>query len=345
MRTMRQLQFLEPNSFEWQEVASPRIANGKQAIIKPLAVARCDLDLYIANGAYPMKGPFGFGHEIAGEVVEIGDRVRSVAPGHKVIVPFQINCGACGMCRRGFTNACESVPPFSAYGLAPSSGKDWGGGLSDCVLVPFADAMLVPIPLGVSLPAAAVLSDNASDGYRVISDALRNNPEGDILVVGGLGQSVGLFAVAYGKALKARSVSYTDFANERLKVAADLGAMVRNVDYKSAELDKQYEIVIDASATSDGLVYALRSTKACGECISISNPVDGHVELPLREMYMKGASWNISRVHARGALENALACVSCGDMDPTKIISNIAKFEDAPNLLPMNSIKPLFLRD
>jgi hypothetical protein len=47
---MRQLTFLSPGKFEWQDVAAPRIADPHHAIVRPLAVARCDLDLYIAIG-------------------------------------------------------------------------------------------------------------------------------------------------------------------------------------------------------------------------------------------------------------------------------------------------------
>ncbi|MCF6275500.1 MAG: alcohol dehydrogenase catalytic domain-containing protein [Robiginitomaculum sp.] len=342
---MQQLQFIAPRKFEWQEVKSPQISNDKEALVKPLAVSRCDLDLYIANGAYPLKGSFAFGHEIAGEVIAIGDGVKNVIPGTRVIVPFQINCGECGMCRNGLTNACENVPKFSAYGLAPSSGKDWGGGFSDLISVPFADAMLVPIPSGVSLTAAAALSDNVVDGYRTVADTLHLKPDGNILVVGGLGQSVALFAVAFAKALGNANVDYHDNHQARLKTATSLGAKVRHTDYASSATDKQYEIVIDASATTAGLLYALKSTKACGVCVSISHPVDTKPELPLQDMYMKGVNWTLSRVHARGSLDKALGCVTCGKVDPDAIISTVASFQQAPDLLPENSIKTVFVRD
>ena len=78
---MRQLTFVEPRTFEWREVDAPRIEASVQAVVRPLAVTRCDLDLYIATGLFPMEGPFAFGHEIAGEVVDIGDDVTSVAAG------------------------------------------------------------------------------------------------------------------------------------------------------------------------------------------------------------------------------------------------------------------------
>ena len=210
--SMQQFTFVAPHKFEWREVPTPQIEADNQAIVRPLAVTRCDLDLYIASGAYKVKsGEFAFGHEIAGEVVEVGDQVVGFKPGDRVVVPFQINCGTCDNCLRGYTNACQSVPAYSAYGLAPSSGKDWGGGLSDFVLVPYADAMLVKIPEGVSLSVAAAISDNASDGFRTVAEPLLKHPGSDVLIVGGLGQSIGFFAIQAAKTLNAGRVVYTDY--------------------------------------------------------------------------------------------------------------------------------------
>jgi threonine dehydrogenase-like Zn-dependent dehydrogenase len=87
---MRQLAFLKPGQFEWHDVAAPRIESPRQAIVRPTAVARCDLDLYIATGLVPFAGPIAFGHESIGEVIDAGDATGFV-PGDIVAVPFQIS--------------------------------------------------------------------------------------------------------------------------------------------------------------------------------------------------------------------------------------------------------------
>ena len=97
----------------------------------------------------PVANPFPFGHECVGEVTEVGDSVKSVKPGDLVSVPFQISCGECAACRAGRSGNCESVPRLSMYGL-PVGPQSYGGFASDAVNVPYADAMLVPIPEGVS---------------------------------------------------------------------------------------------------------------------------------------------------------------------------------------------------
>lgn len=151
---MRQLTFIKPGVFEWHDVPEPRIGSDRDAIVRPLTVARCDLDLYIAAGVVNYRGPFAFGHETIAEVVHAGPRA-GVAPGTKVVVPFQLSCGACDNCRRGWTNSCSAFPFGAAYGLKPTSGTEFGGALSDLMRVPFADHMLVALPDGVDPISAA----------------------------------------------------------------------------------------------------------------------------------------------------------------------------------------------
>lgn len=55
--TMPRLTFVEAGRLEWREVPCPRIEGPGQALVRPLAVTRCDLDLYIATGLYPIRGP------------------------------------------------------------------------------------------------------------------------------------------------------------------------------------------------------------------------------------------------------------------------------------------------
>ena len=110
-----------------------------------MAVACCDLDVAVAEGRLPMPPGHAVGHEGVAEVVAVGDAVREVKVGDRVIVPFQISCGDCPACRRGVTGSCASLPLMAMYGMAPLAGLDGGGFMADLVLVPYADAMLVPV--------------------------------------------------------------------------------------------------------------------------------------------------------------------------------------------------------
>src|SRR5688572_24169083 len=135
---MRELTFVEPGKVEFREKPSPKIEGSRQAIVRPLAVSRCDLDFVFARGKAPVAGPFALGHECIAEVLAIGDAVDTVSIGDRVVVPFQISCGTCARCRRGQTGSCMAVPKLAAYGLGPLSGTEYGGALSDVLRVPFA---------------------------------------------------------------------------------------------------------------------------------------------------------------------------------------------------------------
>src|SRR5262245_30505567 len=141
---MDQLVLVEPGRAEWTSVAEPVLEGDLDALVRPVAVATCDLDTGINAGAFPLPLPYALGHEFVAEVLAVGSEVRTVAVGDVVCVPFQINCGTCARCRRGLTNSCTSVPRGAAYGLGEIGGTQWGGAMADVTRVPYADAMLLP---------------------------------------------------------------------------------------------------------------------------------------------------------------------------------------------------------
>src|SRR5271167_2546034 len=104
---MEQLTYLGPGELAWQEVAAPQPDSDRAALVRPLAVATCDLDALIISGQSPFPAPFPIGHECVAEVIDVGDAVRAVKPGQRVSVPFQISCGDCAACRRGRTGSCQ----------------------------------------------------------------------------------------------------------------------------------------------------------------------------------------------------------------------------------------------
>jgi len=195
------LVFRGPMDLAWEEVPTPELTDPRDALVRPLAVARCDLDPAIALGLYPMPAPFVMGHETVGEVVAVGSDVGTVAVGDRVIVPFQLSCTECAACRRGHTNACERVAPGTAFGLGPHGGVDLGGALAELVRVPWADVMLLALPPGLDPVIAAGIPDNVADGYRCVAGPLAEHPGAPVLVVGGLAPSVGLHAVMVALAL------------------------------------------------------------------------------------------------------------------------------------------------
>ena len=343
---MRSLMFESPGELHWREVPDARVEHDRDVVVRPLAVARCDLDLPIALGLYPMPSPFPMGHELVGEVVDRGDDAGDWQPGDRVVVPFQISCGTCGSCRAGHTNACQSVPPGAAIGLGPAGGETFGGALSDLVRVPYADFTLLALPDGISPVAASGVPDNVADGFRCVAGPLADRPGEAVLVVGGLAASVGLYAVMAAVALGSERVVYVDDSPARLERAAQLGAEVRPVtgdDWGQALGSDRFAITVDAHVLDAGRNLALTGAAPCGTCTSVSGGAGRTAELPLRTMYSKGLTYEVGRVHARATAPAVLDLVTSGRLDPAAVIDAVIPFDDAPEAMRDPRMKIVFV--
>ena len=326
---MRELTFVEPLRVELRERPAPTLESDAAAIVRPIATSRCDLDLPIAQGLAPVQGPFALGHECVAEVLEVGSAVRSVAPGDRVVVPFQIRCGTCARCRKNQGAWCTGVPKLAAYGLAPLCGKEYGGAASDLLAVPFADAMLVKLPAGIDPIAAAALGDNAADGHRCVAEALAAEPGERVLVAGGGGASVGLYAVAAAKACGAGEIVYVDTSEERGAIATRLGARFVCARYAPDLRVGRFPITVDATARPEGIRFCIASTDGGGVCTSVG-VYFAEVSFDLLGMYTRGIRFVTSRPDVRRELEPALALVERGLYDLASIVTTVVDISDAP---------------
>jgi alcohol dehydrogenase len=323
---MQQLTFLEAGKVEWRDVPAPALEGDGQAIVRPLAVATCDLDTALMHGRAPYRGPFGLGHEGVAEVVDVGDSVGALEPGQRVSISFQIFCGDCTACREGRTASCEATPPMAMYGL--TIGGDWGGFLSDAVRVPYAEAMLFPLPEGVDVAAAASASDNMPDAWRTVGPQLEQHPGAEVLVAGGAG-SIGVYAAGMAVVLGAGRVVYADPDQKRRAVAESYGA--ETVDAYPERLGP-FPVTVDASASHDGLGLALRSTAPDGICTSTGIYFEQQTPVPLLEMYTKGITFQTGRVHAGPAIPHVLELIA-GGWDPAPVTNRVASWDDAADAL------------
>lgn len=184
-----------------EEVTDPVIEQPTDAIIKVTSSAICGSDLHL----YELLGPFIdrgdiLGHEPMGTVVEIGSDVAELAVGDRVVIPFNIACGHCFMCRHGLQSQCETtqVREYGSGAALFGYTKLYGqipGGQAEYLRVPFADYNHIRV--GVDLP---------DDRYLYLSDILptawqgveyAHVPEGGTLAVMGLGP-VGQFVSRIG---------------------------------------------------------------------------------------------------------------------------------------------------
>jgi len=331
MPSMRELTFVAPGVIEFREKPAPVLDGADQALVRPIAVARCDLDFVFASGKAPAAGPFALGHESIAEVLEVGDAVTGVRPGDRVIVPFQISCGECARCRAGRTGSCAVAPKLAAFGLANLSGVEFGGAISDALRVPYADAMLVGLPKELDPVVVAALGDNAVDGFRTVREALARTPGERVLVAGGGAPSVALYAVAAARALGASEVVYVDPSPERTAIAERLGAVaVREKCTPELRLGR-FPITVDCVGRPEGIRFCLASTDVEGTCIGASVYFD-EVPFPLLQLYTRGIRFVTGRANARQDLPAALALVASGAFDLAPIVTTVVQWEHAPEV-------------
>ncbi|APR82100.1 Alcohol dehydrogenase [Minicystis rosea] len=341
---MKTLTFVEAGKIAFHEREAPSLGGPGEALVRPLAVSRCDLDFVFARGKAPIAGPFALGHECVAEVVEVGPEVTSVAAGDRVIVPFQVSCGACARCRKGRTSSCLSVPKLASYGLGPlSSGEIYGGAIADMIRVPFADAMLVKLDPRLSPIAAAALADNAVDGFRTVRDALAREPGSPVLVAAGGAPSIALYAVSAARALGASEVVYVDPSAQGAEIAAALGARVVREKATSSLRIGRFPITVDATGRAEGLRFCLSSTDAWGECTSIGIYFQD-VAMPLFDMYTRGIRFVTGRVDARAMLPEALALAAEGSFAIEPIVTKVVGWEEAPSAWVEPAVKLVVAR-
>jgi len=182
----------------------------------------CHSDLHLWEGGYDtgdgfmkvtdrgVKFPVTPGHEVVGNIEDVGDSVEGVNIGDLVLVYPWIGCGECPTCKKGDTNLCESPRSLGVF-------QD--GGYAEYVLVP--DAKFLAKIDNLDPDAAASLACSGLTAFTAVKKALTNSPE-NILIVGAGG--LGLMGVQIASALTKANIICADLDDEKLESAKKLGA-------------------------------------------------------------------------------------------------------------------------
>ncbi|MCA0154684.1 alcohol dehydrogenase catalytic domain-containing protein [Tsukamurella sp. M9C] len=337
--TMRALVASPGGRMRWRDVPAPPPPGPGAAVVRPIAVASCDLDRAMALGSTPFPLPFHFGHECVAEVVDVGEGVTTVRPGDRVVVPFQISCGACRSCAAGLTANCLRVPPISMYGFGVVGGH-WGGALSDLLTVPFADGMLVPLPDGVDPVAAASVADNVVDCYRGVAPhlpgLLARDPDADVLILSEIGRrppisaSVALYAGLTALALGARRVHLIDRRAHVRRHAAGLGLLAH--EPSAVRSLPPADLVVDSTGDRRGAGLAIRRTAPDGTCVSLSS-LSRSSPIPTALMYGRNVRYELGRSHARAHIPAVLELLRTGALRPQDVITHTGPLDRADRIV------------
>lgn len=223
-----------------ENVPDPKILNPRDAIVRITTTAICGSDLHLYDGMIPALSPGDIlGHEFMGEVVEVGQEVRNLKAGDRVVVPFTISCGNCFFCKEQLWSLCDNSNPnawiaekmygYSGGGLFGYSHiyGGYAGGQAQYVRVPFADVGPIKIESDLRDEQVIFLSDIFPTGYMAAENC--NIRPGDTIAVWGCGP-VGQFAIRSAFLLGAERVIAMDRFPERLLMAEAGGAEVVNYE-------------------------------------------------------------------------------------------------------------------
>ncbi|MDQ0076227.1 formaldehyde dehydrogenase, glutathione-independent [Arthrobacter oryzae] len=194
-------------------------------ILKTVATNICGSDQHMVRGRTTAPPDLVLGHEITGEVVEVGPDVEFIKVGDICSVPFNIACGRCRNCKERKTGICLNVNPDrpgSAYGYVDMGG--WVGGQANYVLVPYADWNLLKFPdkdqALEKILDLAMLSDIFPTGFHGAVTA--GVGVGSTVYIAGAGP-VGLAAATSAHLLGAAAVIVGDLNEQRLAQARSFG--------------------------------------------------------------------------------------------------------------------------
>ncbi|WP_022728522.1 zinc-dependent alcohol dehydrogenase family protein [Fodinicurvata sediminis] len=301
-------------------------------VIKVEATGLCRSDWHGWMGHDPdVRLPHVPGHELAGTVAAVGERVTRWRGGERVTLPFVGGCGSCGECHSGNHQVCENQfqPGFTAW-----------GSFAEYVAIDYADTNLIPLPQEMSFEVAASLGCRFATAFRAIVDQGRAQP-GEWIAVHACG-GVGLSAVMIASALGA-SVVAVDVSEDKLRLAEELGAVASINAARSTDVPEAIREVTAGGAHLS--LDALGHPATLFNSISCLRRRGRHVQVGLTLGDQKHPSVPMDRIvahelevlgsHGMQAFryDIMLEMIRRGRLAPEKLIEKRISLDEAPTAL------------
>jgi propanol-preferring alcohol dehydrogenase len=282
---MRALQLVAAGTpLQERDVAPPAPEPG-DVVIDIAAAGICRSDVHYRAG-FPRVGPLPLtlGHEIAGTVATVGAGVTDLATGDRVCVHYQVGCGSCDYCRRGFEQFCRE-------GRMIGNGRP--GGYAEQIVVPARN--VIAVPEAVSLAHAAVMMcSSATSLHALRKGRLARGETVAIFGIGGLGMSAVQLAIIEG----ADTVYAVDPNPAKLEQAAALGAVPIDTDGDTVARIRENgpaDVALDLVGSATVMRQCLDVLAPMGRAVAVgltpdSFPVGPYTDLVAGESELIGAS-------------------------------------------------------
>ncbi|MXV62746.1 alcohol dehydrogenase catalytic domain-containing protein [Natronorubrum sp. JWXQ-INN-674] len=318
----------EPLSIE--SVPDPELdPHGIIVDVEACGICRSDWHAWQGHGEWADdRVPLGqiLGHEPAGRVARVGDRVDTLEVGDRVAVPFNLGEGSCYQCRNGYGNVCED-----GYALGFESSVP--GAFAERIHVPHAAFNAATLSEAISAEAVAALGCRYVTAFHALAHRA-DIDAGDWVAVHGCG-GLGLAAVQIATALGGRVVA-VDVREEPLAMAADLGAeeTINASELEGEETTVPTEIESVTESGAHVSVDALGRAETCRnsvDCLRIRGThvqiglttaaEKGEVSLPIDEM----TRWDVTVVGSRGMppsrYDELLRMIEAGRLEPERLVT------------------------
>jgi len=321
---MRAAILVEPRKIEFRDIAEP-VPAANEVMIKPMSVGICGSDVSFYLGHRVAKYPWLLGHETVGRVVAVGEQVKRLAVGQRVIVEPNYPCGQCSFCRSGRGNICPnkaslgvSVPGcFADYFVAPAE-------------------FVWPVPDEISDADAVVMEPLVVSLHALLVSKARL---GDTVAVLGCG-TVGLLLVQVAVAQGVRVLAHSRSAH-KLELACHLGAEVLDAtDTAQVWRDNGVTTVFETGGTTATVELALSAAPRGSEVmlLGLSNEPASFVPLNL---VRQGINIIGSLIYDHpGDFARAIALVKNGTLHPSEIITHTMSFDAMDRALELASAGP-----
>ncbi len=303
------------------DIAKPGLRSGKDAVVKITHAAICGSDLNILKGKIVLEENGVMGHEGAGVVEEVGRDVLKFKPGDRVVLSYTVQCGECPSCRNGMFVFCDHGGMFG-------HGAQWGGHggtHAEYLRIPFADAMLEPIPPDMKEEQVLFVGDILSTGY--MGAEYGSIKPGDVVAVFGAGP-VGLCAVAAARLWGPSVIVSVDTLDYRLETAKLLGAdVVINAarmnapeEIKKITKGKGADVAIEAVGVVETLDGCLASVKGGGN-LSVVGVFPFEKVLSLRQVMRQQLQIRAGRANMIN-MGKLVSLIQRGKLDVTPLITH-----------------------
>lgn len=316
---MIQAIMVEPGNIQFKEVPVPEI-KPNQVKLKIESIGVCGSDIHVNHGNHPYTSyPVVQGHEVAAEVLNIGESVEDVSIGDRVTVQPQVVCGKCYQCKNGMYNVCEKlkVMGFQTTGMA-----------SEYFVVD--SDKIISLPKSINIDQGALIEPLAVAVHAV--KRIESVEGKKILVLGG--GPIGNLVAQTAKALGAESVLVSELSPYRIEIAERCG--IKTVNSGKDNLfdsiinnfgEEKADIIFDCVGINSTMNQAIEYARKGSTIVLVGVFSElGQVNLGLvqdHELTLKG-----SAMYRKEDYINAIDLIDKKLIDLDILITNHVKFKD-----------------